>query len=527
MLERSLLGRSVTPLILLLSLSPLSHAAALRVTKAGSATPDGQTWATAYGSVQAAINAAAAGDEVWVAAGSFNESIRIPARKPVSLYGGFSGTESERSARSVGSSATTIAGAGGSTIVIHANGVTVDGFTITGGVGGGQAIWQYPDYSMEVIGSGIAVDGNNATIAHCLITSNTAGGWWMLETTYTPGGLGCGGGLAIYGSYATIQDNTIRGNSALGYTGMVSLGTEPWWYGGGAGGGILLKGNDALVQHNVIVGNLLPAYGDSGCTKVGGGIAVYAQRAVIRHNLIADHHLTAYSTQFIRGSYSEKNGSATGAGIYGPGETTRIIGNIIVRNSVDANATAQGGGVYGGVLIGNTIVDNAATLEGAAGVGGGAYTSDLCSSNLFAFNQGSSGVSGYNNLFFGQDSSGVGQNGNITGDPLFANRAGGDYNLLPGSPAIDAGEDSAFPFGDTDYEGRPRTLGGHADIGALEAPLPGGMANAGKALAVAAGFAPLASSDRASLDIVGGASADKVDLLDVVALLRRANGLDG
>jgi hypothetical protein len=47
--------------------------------------------------------------------------------------------------------------------------------------------------------------------------------------------------------------------------------------------------------------------------------------------------------------------------------------------------------------------------------------------------------------------------GNIDVDPLFVDPVNGNYNLLPGSPCIDAGDNSAVPVGiTTDLDGNPR-----------------------------------------------------------------------
>jgi hypothetical protein len=62
------------------------------------------------------------------------------------------------------------------------------------------------------------------------------------------------------------------------------------------------------------------------------------------------------------------------------------------------------------------------------------------------------------------------------------NLGGGDVHQAPGSPTIDAGVDDGAN-GAFDYDGDPRTLGAHADIGADEfvpaSASPGGSANAG------------------------------------------------
>lgn len=72
-------------------------------------TGDGSSWANASGDLQKMIDASSAGDEVWVAAGTYNPSTLIKSSKKrsfafilkngVSLYGGFVGDETDRNAR--------------------------------------------------------------------------------------------------------------------------------------------------------------------------------------------------------------------------------------------------------------------------------------------------------------------------------------------------------------------------------------------------------------------------------------------
>ena len=72
---------------------------------------DGSSWATALGDVQAAIDAAASGDSVWIATGTYYpSSVRelegaelfgysFELKDGVSLYGGFKGNETSLSER--------------------------------------------------------------------------------------------------------------------------------------------------------------------------------------------------------------------------------------------------------------------------------------------------------------------------------------------------------------------------------------------------------------------------------------------
>ncbi len=170
--------------------------------------------------------------------------------------------------------------------------------------------------------------------------------------------------------------------------------------------------------------------------------------------------------------------SGNGGGIYSSG-THIINGNIIALNSAQ-----RGGGIYKGSFGGlslesNTIVENTATYQG-----GGVYgtTGVTMHNNIIAFN--TSGIYASepltadkfrrNNVYGNTDGDilnyppAPGQIDGISADPLFVDRAAGDYHLSPLSPCRDAGWNDAPRLPLLDFDGEGRVFGGIVDIGADE-----------------------------------------------------------
>ncbi|MDA0991895.1 MAG: hypothetical protein O3A51_14240, partial [Verrucomicrobia bacterium] len=66
---------------------------------------DGSTWANAYSKLEAALSGSSSGDEIWVAAGTYyptngtDKTATFQMVSGVDIYGGFAGTETDRSQR--------------------------------------------------------------------------------------------------------------------------------------------------------------------------------------------------------------------------------------------------------------------------------------------------------------------------------------------------------------------------------------------------------------------------------------------
>ena len=130
----------------------VAEAAQIRYVDAGAGgSNDGTSWTNAFTDLQDALTAAATGDEIWVAAGTYrptagtDRTLSFVLKSGVALYGGFSGAETERGQRDAAANVATLSGNIGDTgsasdnscHVVHGGGADetaiLDGFTVSGG----------------------------------------------------------------------------------------------------------------------------------------------------------------------------------------------------------------------------------------------------------------------------------------------------------------------------------------------------------------------------------------------------------
>jgi predicted outer membrane repeat protein len=295
---------------------------------------DGASWASAYTTVQAGIDAAssAGGGDVWVAEGTYrpttdtDRTVSFTMAADVDLYGGFSGTESNLDQRDPSVYASILSGDIGVSgvdadnsyhVVVGASDATLNGFIIRDGQADGARQNQH--------GGGLyCVDEISPTVIQCTFTENYAGE-----------------GAGVYAYNASSSDFTdceFSANTA------------------NRGGALLLR--------NGCSGAF------SGCSFVSN-VAVWAGGAIY-----ADY---GSSPTFTDCTFS--NNSTTGKG--GAFFTDDLASQVGISSPVFADcsftgnsATYRGGGIYN--FDGSeTSVSDSTFTGNSAGIGGGAIANDL------------------------------------------------------------------------------------------------------------------------------------------------------
>jgi hypothetical protein len=234
-------------------------------------------------------------------------------------------------------------------------------------------------------------------------------------------------------------------------------GNLPNQYKGKFGGGIYNHGTLTL-GGVAVVGNSSQL---KGLAPRGGGI--YNEGVMtIYDTTIADNTAIYTGGDIPQAAY--------GGGIMNDEDATLTISqSTIANNSAEASTTSTGGGMGGGIgndggvlTIGaSTITGNEATL-----CGGGTYGAIVAHNTIVSGNTAGNGtetcsgsVNGMYNLIGGNAMLGPLQNNGGPTDTVA---------LLPGSPAIDAGDNTDAPEFDQRGPGFPRIVNGTIDIGAFE-----------------------------------------------------------
>ena len=453
----------------------------LHINKTASGKGIGCDWENAFTDLQKALAEVAAGtfsgvNEIWVAKGTYkptnstNRSATFQLINGVSIYGGFSGIETQLSERNSSANATILSGDIGiagdnsdnSYHVVTGSGTNntaiLNGFIISGGNANDGEICP------NACGGGLFNDNGSPTLKHLFIRGNTAifGGGVMnwhesqpviKETFISENSATDGGGIMNDGSHPVISHVFVKDNTAIN-----------------TAGGLLNRNNANPLLSQVNLNN--------NTATTGGGMVNDNSNPVVSHSI-----LTA-------------NMATDGAGMANQNLSAPLISHVIISG----NTANQSGGA---ILNDNsTPLITQSTLSGnSSGIvnrnSRPTVNNSILWNNSIAITDDANSQTTVN---YSIVEGGWAGNGNKADDPLFIEVADatathstvGAFNLTADSPAIDAGNNDLIPldladaecFGgdgnttspvDFDFDGRERRFDGNGDgvdvvdMGAYEA----------------------------------------------------------
>jgi predicted outer membrane repeat protein len=385
------------------------------VDQEASGANDGTSWSDAFTTLQPALDIAADGDQIWVAAGTYlptheyssgdPRSASFQMKNGVAIYGGFAGIESNLDERDWVANVTILSGdlngddelgfvnnaENSYHVFYHPEGIALnrtaimDGFTIIAGNANGA----YPHHQ----GGGMLNISAYPILVNCIFSNNAA---WT------------GGGMANLGSSPTLTGVTFTGNSA-GYDGggMYNSGissptltnfTFDGNSAGNQGGGISNQYSTTPVMTNGTFSNNTASY--------GGGMHNSSSNPSLTNCIFSVNIATTYgggiynqsSAPWMTGCTISGNSAATdGGGMYNSGGSSPNLTDC----TFSGNAAIGGNG--GGMLnIGASPSLTNITFSGnlAGSLGGGMYNYDYASpevkSCVFSGNSAESGGGMYN-----------------------------------------------------------------------------------------------------------------------------------
>ena len=461
----------------------------------------GTSWTDAAGNIQDLIDKAAAGDEVWVAAGMYYPSYKTDVNNELSrtfllkegvrLYGGFAGTEKSITERVLSDSPW------------YKNGKTepwefLNETCLSGDIDGIQDdwakitvsndwMWKYsanleknskvvvtsPEGARnETLLDGFIVTGayENGIIAqektiiqNCMVIFNLGGihsNGSLIINSYIANNQSLRGG-GIYNNKGIVENCTIENNNANYGSSTLTAG-----YGGGIynfEGEIIncvIKNNHARTYHSGY------AYTSAHARAEGGGI--YNDNGKVDRCLIMNN--SVYCVSYISGG-AYRNAYAYGGGILNQNGGT-ISNCCVTNNKIYASSSYATGGSTGGGLCNTSIgiVYNSTVINNVKypAPGAGSYiTNDYYQAdNSFSYNCITETTDIGQHFVLPTSFTGIANNEGQSAELLQAN-----WSLKPGSKYIDAGTTDKLPgwiLTGTDLAGNPRINNGKIDMGAYE-----------------------------------------------------------
>lgn len=325
--------KSIFLLSLLLSfLAFHAHATIVYVDSAHTGgTQNGASWATAFSNFQSGINAANAGDSVWVAKGTYTpDAANLYAfnmKEGVKILGGFLNNYTAFSQRNIQANATILKGNNNSVINNINNSLTnaalIDGFTITNG------------FSAQ--GGGIKNYNASPTINNCVFSNDTA-----YFDSYSKGG-------AIYN-----YNNNSKISNCIFLNNIVNVGNTSDVLGGGA---IYNESATVMITDCSFSNNNTHLWGNLTC---GGAIYNSAANVVITNCIFDSNESSFYggaianrngSVLQVNGSNFLSNTTSSGGAIFNEASMLTINHSIFNGNTSSGDVTITGIAPGGGAIF--------------------------------------------------------------------------------------------------------------------------------------------------------------------------------
>ncbi|MEO1535748.1 MAG: right-handed parallel beta-helix repeat-containing protein, partial [Planctomycetota bacterium] len=354
---------------------------------------DGSSWSDAFDSLDDALDAAGSGDELWVRRGTYqpgslfgrDSTFEIPGG--VAVFGGFEGGETSRAQRDPQDNQTTLTGGGNlySVVTIEQDGVTLDGFTITGGRADGFG-------TRDSSGAGVFVDSAAPTLRNLIIAGCE--------------GVSNGAGIALNGvasSAAIVEDCTFTDiTGAFAFSASLPTLMDDCLFQDNDAGAMQLTGSDTHIVTDTDIRNnsgLIGTVSVQMSTQSGETVfdrcefasndAVFA--GGIRYNGLGTHE--------VRNSVFRGNGTSVGTGSGGAAiAMTSSNASVAFENCLFTGNTHSGQGAAirmdgDGTLfvIGCTITGNSTTGPVGAGISVLDGSANLFNTIVFG-NAGGSGL---------------------------------------------------------------------------------------------------------------------------------------
>ncbi len=256
----------------------------LYVSPLGNDSNSGTSWAQARQTLTSALSISAGGDQIWVAAGTYNETLTLVSG--VALYGGFAGTETAADQRSPATQVTVIDGGGGGAVITvpanASNTTRVDGFTVQHGhklivcnsgsapvINGNILTDQYEAQAYTFSTGAVYSTSASPTITNNLFTNNTSAASF-------PGMNMNAGAIYASGGSPVVVNNTFYGNKVQ---------NEPTVGGPTHGGALYASNSDITFANNIVDNNSV-----TGGIPQGGGIWISGGSVILSTNCFWSNH---------------------------------------------------------------------------------------------------------------------------------------------------------------------------------------------------------------------------------------------